>query len=266
MSDDSWRPRVAELSWTELQKKMGETDIVVIPVGAIEQHGPHLPLCTDSMNIQSVAEDAARLERVFVAPTVVYGVSDNHMAFCGTISLKPQTLINVLVDIGTSLFVHGFRRLLFLNGHGGNYDAMGVAAHELRLAHRDAVVALSDVVGFIYDSYVPTSGIIYHADEGETAHSLAVAPDLVRMDRAVRDISKSFSAYYERYYAKNGPMTGRISYGVPPTETLTTSGVMGDASAATREAGDRMHMVAVDGLRKILRDLKTKTPMPEERR
>ncbi len=265
MTETAWQPRLAELTSPELKERMRETDAVIIPVGAIEQHGPHLPLCTDSVNIQAVAEDAARLERVFVAPTLVYGVSDNHMAFCGTISLTPQTLIDVLKDIGDSVLQHGFRRLLLLNGHGGNYDAMGLAGHELRLSHPDAVIAFTDVVSFIYDGYEPTSGVIYHADEGETAHTLAVAPGLVRMDRAVKDVTRSFISYYQRYYSRGGPMAGRVSYGVPPTETLTTTGVMGDATAATREAGERMHAVAVEGLRGILKDLKARTPLAEVR-
>src|SRR5438128_7904402 len=95
-----WRPRLAELTSPELRSRLSETDVVIIPVGATEQHGSHLPLCTDSINIQAVAEGAARMERVLVAPTLVYGVSDNHMAFCGTISLRSQTLVALLVDVG----------------------------------------------------------------------------------------------------------------------------------------------------------------------
>jgi creatinine amidohydrolase len=260
---EGWRPRLAELTSPELRSWLSETDVVIIPVGATEQHGPHLPLCTDSINIQAVAEDAARVERVLVAPTVVYGVSDNHMAFCGTISLRSQTLVAVLLDVGNSLLRHGFRRLLLLNGHGGNFDAMGVAAHELRLSHPEVVVAFADLVSFIYEGYEPGSKIIYHADEGETAHTLAVAPDLVRMDRAVREVTTSFSDYYHRYYAAAGEMTGRVSYGLPPTETLTSSGVMGDATAATPEAGRRMHAVAVAGLRGIVQDLKKREPLAQ---
>ena len=120
-------------------------------------------------------------------------------------------------------------------------------------------------MSFIYDGYEPTSGIIYHADEGETAHTLAVAPELVRMDLAVKEISPSFDSYYHRYYARGGQMTGRVSYGVPPTETLTTTGVMGDATAATKEAGRQMHAVAVEGLRNILKDLRARTPLTDGR-
>src|SRR5438067_67145 len=104
----------------ELRSRLGVTDVVIIPVGATEQHGPHLPLCTDSINIEAVAEDAARAETVLVAPTITYGVSENHLAFCGTIAVRPQTLTAVLVDIGESILSHGFSRLLLLNGHGGN--------------------------------------------------------------------------------------------------------------------------------------------------
>lgn len=261
----AWRPRLGELTWAEVKAGLEQTNLIIIPVGATEQHGPHLPLCTDSMNIQAVAEDAALLERVFVAPTVVYGVSDNHMSFAGTVSLRPRTLIDLVFDVGRSLHSHGFWRLLLLNGHGGNLDSMGVAAHELRAALPDAVVAFSDLVGFVYDGYEPTSRIIYHADEGETAHSLAVAPDLVRMDRAVTEVSQGFAAYYGRYYAKGGEMAGRTNYGLPPTDIMTTSGVMGDAAAATLEAGKRMHEVAVNGLRGIVQDLKARAPFSESR-
>ena len=258
----AWQPRLADLSSPEVRELLPETDFVIIPVGAIEQHGPHLPLSTDSINIAAVAEDTARVERVLVAPTVVYGVSDNHLAFSGTVSLRPQTLTALLIDIGTSLIRHGFRRLLLLNGHGGNIDAMSTAAHELRTAHPRAVVAICDIVSFIYDGYEPASKIIYHADEGETAHTLAVAPELVHMERAVKEVSATFSDYYKRYYAHGGEMTGRVSYGVPPTDSLTRTGVMGDPTQATREAGERMHSVAIAGLRRIVQDVKSRK-LPE---
>ncbi len=265
MIEMNWRPRLGELTWEEVKEGLQHTDLIVIPVGATEQHGPHLPLCTDSMNIQTVAEEAAHIERVFVAPTLVYGVSDNHMAFAGTISLRPRTLIDLLLDVARSLHSHGFRRLLLLNGHGGNIDSMGVAAHELRAALPEAVVAFSDLVGFVYDGYEPTSGIIYHADEGETAHSLAVAPNLVKMDRAVGEVTDAFGTYYARYFAAVGEMSGLISYGLPPTDIMTASGVMGDATAATLEAGERMHEVAVRGLCRIVQDLKASRPFGESR-
>jgi creatinine amidohydrolase len=256
MEDGPWQPRLANLTWVDVREFLQRTDTVIIPVGATEQHGPHLPLCTDSANIQAVAEMAARLERVFVAPTLVYGVSDNHMAFTGTITLRPRTLIDLILDIVRSLHRHGFRRLLLLNGHGGNNDAVGVAAQELRAALPDTVIAVADLAAFIYDGYEPVSRIIYHADEGETSHSLVVTPDLVRMDRALSDVGGSFLTYYRRYVQKEGDMTGRVSYGLPPTDSLSASGIMGDASAATVDAGARMHEVAVNGLCRILQDLK----------
>jgi len=260
MNAGAWQPRLADMTSPGLRSRLSDTDLVIIPVGATEQHGPHLPLCTDSINIESVAEDAARAERVLVAPTLTYGVSDNHLAFCGTIAVRPQTLAAVLVDIGESLLGHGFSRLLLLNGHSGNYEAMALAAHELRRLHGDAVIGLTDLASFVYDGYEPTSRIIYHADEGETAHTLAVAPQLVHMELAVREVTDPFSDYYNRYCAGDGEMTGRLSYGVPHTETMTRSGVMGDATEATAEAGRRMHAVAVDGLCAIVRDVKSKQP------
>jgi len=258
MSADGWQPRLADMTSPELRARLDATDLVIIPVGATEQHGPHLPLCTDSINIAAVAEDAARAENVLVAPTIPYGVSENHLAYCGTIAVRPQTLTALLVDIGQGLLSHGFSRLLLLNGHGGNYEAMALAAHELRRLHADAVIGLTDLASFVYDGYEPASRIIYHADEGETAHTLAVAPQLVRMERAVREVTDSFNDYYHRYYAGDGEMTGRLSYGVPRTETMTRSGVMGDATLATPEAGQRMHAVAVSGLCAIVRDVKSR--------
>jgi creatinine amidohydrolase len=264
VTEIAWRPRLGDLSWVDVRDGLRQTDVVIVPVGAIEQHGPHLPLCTDSINIETVAEKAARVERVFVAPTLVYGVSDNHMAFSGTVTLRPRTLIDLILDVAGSLNRHGFRRILLLNGHSGNDSAIGVAAQELRTALRGTVIAVSNLADFVYDGYVPRSGVVYHADEGETAHSLAVAPDLVRMDRAVKEVTQPFVTYYRRYAAAGGDMTGLVSYGLPPTDALTASGVMGDASAATPEAGERMHEVAVSGLRRILADLK-RTPATGDR-
>lgn len=264
MKESAWRPRLADLSWVDVKAGLQETDIVIVPVGAIEQHGPHLPLATDSFNIEAVAEEAAELERVFVAPTLVYGVSDNHMAFSGTVTLRPRTLIDLIVDVAGSLSRHGFRRILLLNGHSGNDSAIGVAAQELRASLRGTVIAVSGLAAFVYDGYAPRSGIVYHADEGETAHSLAVTPELVRMDRAAKEVTPPFLSYYRRYAAEGGEMTGVVSYGLPPTDALSTSGIMGDASAATAGAGQRMHEVAVSGLRRILGDLK-RTPVDGDR-
>jgi creatinine amidohydrolase/Fe(II)-dependent formamide hydrolase-like protein len=105
---------------------------------------------------------------------------------------------------------------------------------------------------------VPTrSGIVYHADETETSHSLHVAPQLVDQSRLVDEVSDQFREYYERYYQPNAAMRGLVSYGLPPTESLSSSGVMGNATFGSIELGRLWHQGLVDDVASAIQDLKS---------
>lgn len=128
--------RFAELTRSELADR-AKTALLVIPVGAVEQHGPHLPTGTDSFHATHVAEQcaiqtSASIDAI-VAPTVWYGSSHHHLPFGATLSLRTATLYSVLMELGESARLSGFRKLFFLNGHGGNHEIAQLAARDLAL-------------------------------------------------------------------------------------------------------------------------------------
>ena len=169
--------------WGELTREeiaeLAPDALLVLPVGTTEQHGPHLATCTDALIATTVAERAAsaalRPETILLAPTLVYGASDHHLPFGGTLSLGVNTFQLVLADLLASAAAAGVRRAFVLNAHGGNAAACAVAVAETARAHR--LIAGTALIGSLVDG----SG---HAGVFETSVVLALDPTLVRMDRA----------------------------------------------------------------------------------
>lgn len=135
-----------EHSRTELQRLAADA-LLVLPVGAIEQHGPHLPVGTDMYAVEYIARTAAAEAAanipVLVAPTLPYGSSNHHLPFGGTMSLGTETYYRVMVDLAESLITSGFRRIFILNGHGGNNELIQLAARDLALKYPAALAAAS---------------------------------------------------------------------------------------------------------------------------
>ncbi|HEY2765034.1 MAG TPA: creatininase family protein [Pseudonocardiaceae bacterium] len=184
--------RFADLSRTELGR-LADRALVVLPVGACEQHGPHLPSGTDHIIVEriamSAAERAARCP-VLVAPTVAIGFSEHHMRYGATISVSLDTLRRYLVECCESLIRSGFRRIFLLNGHGGNVDVIGDAAREVSLATGVPIASGSYWV-IAWDALValkaPENGLLPgHAGAFETALAAAVRPDWVVPDPPAR--------------------------------------------------------------------------------
>lgn len=176
-----------ELTRAELRGLTGS--LVVIPIGATEQHGDGLPVMTDSAIVTHLAARAGAIAgeatNVLLAPTVRVGVSGHHLPFGGTLTVTSDTFIHLLVDLGVGLRVQGFSRLLFLNGHGGNDAAMRVAVEKLASSARPGESASGisywTAAGDIPVSRFPTPG---HAGGFETSAMLAIRPDLVAAPRA----------------------------------------------------------------------------------
>lgn len=160
--------------------------VVVLPIGATEQHGPHLPVGTDALVAETIARRAAESaavvspHEVILAPTLPFGASAHHLAFGGTISLGTATLIAVLDDIVDSIEQQGGRRVLIVNGHGGNQGASRAVASaaDARAAVTVATVDYWEIGG------LSSPG---HAGEVETSLILAIDPDRVHLDRVTRD-------------------------------------------------------------------------------
>jgi len=185
--------RLVEMTRSEANEAAPES-LLVVPLGATEQHGPHLPVGTDSMLVEAVAERAVLALRdsfpVVLAPTLPVGSSAHHIPFGGTLSMTSLSFYGVLMDIGRSAALGGFRRMFYLNGHGGNHELAQVVARDLGLELPVAVGAGS-WWAMAYDALVeagsPTIRTIPgHAGSFETAAMMAMAGHLVREQRPSR--------------------------------------------------------------------------------
>lgn len=183
-----------ELTRDELRAVAPEA-LLILPVGATEQHGPHLPVGTDSLIVEHVARAAAaevagRIPAL-VTPTVPFGSSHHHLPFGGTLSLGTETFYRALRDLGESLIVGGFRRIFILNGHGGNDDLIRLVARDLALKH-PASVAAGAYWTVAWDALVQEQAHLGarlpgHAGAFETSLILALLPNLVGEPRPHRD-------------------------------------------------------------------------------
>jgi creatinine amidohydrolase len=169
--------------------------LVVLPVAATEQHGPHLPLGTDTLIVERVARAAAERARsgwdVLVAPTLPFGSSHHHLPFGGTISMATERYYNSLIDMTTSLIVDGFRRIFLLNGHGGNHEIIQLVARDLALQYPVNIAAASywDLGRATLMEHAPEILTSYpgHAGHFETSAIMAIRPDLVQSPLPHRD-------------------------------------------------------------------------------
>lgn len=180
--------RWEEQTWPEAHAKAGKLNAAIIPCGAIEQHGPHLPLAVDTQICEAVALGVSALTGVPVIPPLCYGVSGSHGDFGGTISLRPETMILMVEDIIDSLYSRGIRQFILLNGHIWNSGSLDVSAEKLRVRHVDARVrSLAYVTmypGPEVNGRVRFGRGLMHANFFETSVMLYLYPELVRMDRA----------------------------------------------------------------------------------
>ncbi len=181
-----------EMTWEETKEALQETDMVVLPTGSTEQHGPHLPLGNDALQVREMARRiVVKLEemgiKAVVGPLVPFGVASYHMPFPGTIHLQASTFQALLRDVCFSLYRHGFRRFVFPLGHGGNYASMQVVAQQLVDETEDAKALVLNWLQMIHHHYgelITSDKNEGHGGEPETSRLLAVHPELVEMERA----------------------------------------------------------------------------------
>lgn len=225
-----------DLRAPEVASRITERSIFVQPIGAIEQHGPHLPFVTDSLVAEAVARatvDARGDELdLWLLPTLEYTKSNEHAWSPGTIWLSAETLLAVLRDLGRCLSTLPARRLVFLNGHGGNSALLQVANRELRLAH--GLMVFTAHPGVPPDqggtSAASELGMGIHGGEDETSLMLHLRPDLVDMSLATRNIPDQLS---ENSYVRFG---GKVSFGWLSND-FGPDGHIGDPTAATAARG-----------------------------
>jgi creatinine amidohydrolase/Fe(II)-dependent formamide hydrolase-like protein len=243
---------LGELTWPEAGKRIKEVDVALLPVGSIEQHGLHLPLDTDAFDADYLARKVAgacRVPKPLVLPLIPYGVSYHHDDFSGTISISPDTLSRMVYEIGMSAARHGILKLVIINGHGGNSPALHFAAQMInRDAHIFTCVDTGESSDTDINSMVETPNDV-HAGEIETSTSLAVRPDLVKLESARRYIPH-FSSRYLNFSSKRG--VGWYAY----TSRLSATGVLGDPTKATPEKGKQIWDLMIKNLVEFVEDLK----------
>jgi creatinine amidohydrolase/Fe(II)-dependent formamide hydrolase-like protein len=244
-----------ELTWPEAQKRFQEMDIALLPVGSIEQHGPHLPMDTDAFDAEYLARRVAAScsnPKPLVLPLISYGVSYEHDEFKGTLSINNNTLSSLVYDIGMSAARNGINKLVIINGHGGNTPALNYAA---QMINRDAKIFVCVDSGETSDvdiyKLTDTPNDV-HAGEVETSTSLAIRPHLVKIDEAPRSVPQ-FSSRYLNFTSKR--WVSWYAY----TQNVTSTGVLGDATKATAEKGRKIWQIMIAHLVALVEDLKTMT-------
>ncbi len=204
---------LASATWTDVAERAGRCTLLV-PLGSTEQHGPHLPLATDTLVAVAVAEAvAARRDDVVLAPAVPYGSSGEHAGFPGTLSIGQDALEVLLVELGRS--ADAFGAIAFASGHGGNAEPLARAVRRLTDEGRRAT------------AWAPSGAVDLHAGRTETSLLLALAPELVRIDAAAAGVRRPHGAQLP--LLREGGVAA-----------VSANGVLGDPSGASAEEGQAL--------------------------
>ncbi len=227
-----------------LDWQQSDTDMLVMPVGSMEQHGPHLPLATDSIQIEHFARKTADAFSAALLPCLTIATSMEHSGFRGSFSLQPETLMQVVRDIVEEAGQQGFRIVIVLNGHGGNHALVPVC-RDINRHNGPVKIILVSPFSFLDRSLLDASrqeGLSIHAAETETSFMLALAPELVGDARP-----------------NMPPLQGPVPLSQPDLTTFgighfNREGVIGRSETASQEKGKALLRSAEEGLLSFLRD------------
>ena len=256
--------RYEEFTWPEIREAVAQNRVAVLPVGTVEQHGPHLPLVTDVLTAGEMSRLA--VERVpdesVLLPPVYYSFNEHHMDFPGTIAIEGQTIINYVTDIGRSLARHGFRKILLVNGHGSNVPFLDVAARNIT-NRTEAICAMAPwwslipkpLLRELRESEYP--GGMAHGCELETSVLLHLRPDLVEMEKAEKDISFQATEFF--YWDLEGPSPIFFQEWF---SRYSRTGTVGDPTKATAEKGRRFVEAVVERLAGLIREFRAREIRP----
>ncbi len=234
--------------------------VAVLPVAAVEQHGPHLPLSVDATLLQGVIDAAlallpASVPALFLPPQNV-GLSTEHLSYPGTLTLSPATLIALWSELGACVARAGVKKLLLFNGHGGNVAAMDIVARELRQRHGLLTYSASwfslplpDAVQGLFSAQEHRFGI--HGGEIETSMMLHLAPATVRMEEA-RDWRSTSQDRAEAHAILGNGRSAKMGWAI---EDYHPAGAVGNAAAATADKGRAVVQAAGEGLAQLLSEL-----------
>ena len=245
----------ARLRADELCKYAQDDTVVILPVAALEQHGPHLPVMVDSRLAEEVSKRTASLGRakgipIITLPVVWHGLSEHHMPFGGTVTLTSNTFFLIVRDLIKSISRHGFSKFLILNGHGGNITAAEVCAQDISMELSLPIVAATYWLEAAdrFAKILETQTNVMHACEAETSMMMALEPDLV-----VNSLLNK----------AKGPMkldflnAGKGSYRWRSLTHVTSNGVIGDPSHSSSAKGEQLLREASQAIFELICDPET---------
>lgn len=233
-----------ELTTKEAEKAAAKRTVIIFPVGSVEEHGDHLPLCTDSIQPEYVALEVAKKTGCLVAPTFRYGICNAGRNFPGTLTIQFNTLYNFALDILSELVRHDFNKIIVMSGHAGNSHmvALKMAAQKVvsdnAQKNKTRIMVLSDY-DFAYelkDKYAPAND--GHAGAIETSRVMAIKPELVKTPH------KPSPSQMPRFEVVADP------------ERFFPSGVHGDPTLATAEKGKKINQYIIEQVEKLVEELK----------
>lgn len=261
--------RYDELNWPEVREAAAAGKAVLIPIGSVEDHGPHLPLNTDNVIVEAVCFEVARRvpDEILSLPVLPVGFEEHHMDFPGSLTSSIETLLNLYADAAISVARHGFTHIMLVNGHGSNASIVELAARKAVLATGAIVAAMAgnaavdDVLvrDLIAQRRRSEPGGIGHACEYETALMLYLKPELVQMDKAVKEMGQLSL----KYFNWDHPTPSAYSW-MDWWSRFSDSGIAGDPTVATREFGEFLFDATVVRMIDLIREFK-QIPVRERR-
>jgi creatinine amidohydrolase len=253
-----------EFTWPEIREAVAQNRVAVLPVGTIEQHGPHLPLVTDVLTASEMSRRAVRAipREAVLLPSVFYAFNEHHLDFPGTIAVQGETFINYITDIGKSLAHHGFRKILLVNGHGSNVPFLDIAARNIT-NHTESVCAMApwwnllpkSLIKDLRESAFP--GGMAHGCELETSVLLYLRGDLVQMDKAEVDMPVQSSEFFYWDLQSPSPVFFQEFF-----SRYSRTGTLGDPTKASIHKGELFVTAAVDTMIRLIQEFRVREILP----
>ena len=248
--------RYEDLTGPEIATEISSSSILLLPVGAVEQHGPHLPLSVDHViaheTATAVVDECGDELDVWQLPTISISKSSEHAWSPGTLYLSPETLLAMLRDIGRSITPTGAERLVLLNGHGGNTTHLGTALRELRLEFGLKTFLMHPALPPAYGGSSTESelGMGIHGGLDETSVFMHLRPDQVQLEKAARRVPEALD---KNTHVKFG---GSVSFGWLSND-FNPDGYIGDPTGATAERGKQLFERSIATLSEAMEEVKT---------
>ncbi len=241
-----------EITTSELEKHIDNIKIAIVPTGSYEQHGPNTTFATDTVRAYEIAKllGSKYGDDLLICPPVGYGISPHHMKFVGTITLRIDTYVSILMDIAWSLKQHGIKKIFFLTGHGGNRFALGTAITKIKMEYNIDAFWAGTGSGLVKDLLDKNkcSAIRGHACEAETSQSMYLAPWLVKEDALEKGKLRKNTKYRIKEIVRDGGAFWDF-------HEITENGALGDATKSNIELGKEITDLVIERLSEMIENI-----------